>query len=208
MRPDGMQRLLDTSRTTDGYAHTAGTRYTSVKAMQDAGLAVLELGTMRGALIKLFGAGSADNAVINYRLYIARYSRGSNTAVAGSAGSRIAHIDLEYFGGGTATLANTRTGAAGSSVVGSSEVMADGLTFTIGTDATTPKGPATVQTTAQGVAAPAEYSPADGADDASLLIPDLLDGDALVIDLDLHTNATAANAASINPPTAAKPGTW
>lgn len=192
-RPDGMQRLATTNKTTDGYAHTAGTRYTSVKALTDAGLFVLELGVMRGAILKFIGKGSADNAVLNYRIYIARYARGQNSAVAGSNASGIGHIDLEYYGGGTATLANTRTGAAGSSVQAADELAADGLTFDLGTDATTPKGPATVMGTALGTAEPAEYSPADGADDALLLIPDCFDGDAIVVDIDLHTNATAGN---------------
>lgn len=197
MRPDGFQRLLTTSRTTDGYAHVISptqAKYTSVQAMIDAGLAVLELGQMRGIVAKLIGKGSADNAVINCRVYLAYYNRGRNSAVPASAGTMIADIDLAYAGLLVGTLSNTRVGSSGSSVQGPTEACADGMTWAISTDATTPKGPVTLLVAEHGgINTPAVFNPADDITDAIFMMADCFDADAVVFDLDRHTNATESN---------------
>jgi len=194
LRAGSFTRLLTTARSADGYVHTGGARYESTAAMLAAGLAIAELGVYRGACVKIIGKGDADNAVVNCRVYRARRAFGKNSLRPASSGDGDAHIDLEYFGLLVATLANTRGGVSGSSVQGLTELAADGMTWALATEATTPKGPATLLVAAHGgTNTPSVYTPADGNDDAQLLIPDAFDADALVFDLDRHTNATESN---------------
>jgi hypothetical protein len=125
------------------------------------------------AKLRFYGRG-ADNATADYRIFLAERS--------GTG------LDLTYFGGGTVTL-STMLGT--NSVAGPDTRMADTLTFTQGSSATTPTGPWNDAYAAL-VAAVATYSPANNTA-AWLLIPELGSSCAMFIDVDL-TGATSLGA--------------
>lgn len=196
MRPDGFQRLLDTSLTPAEYVHTAGTRYNGLAAMRTLGLAVFELGQMRGIEAKLIGVVAANNSAGTCRVYRGYYARGRQTAESQSNNSGLAHIDLVYAGLLTATYSSNalRAGVAGGSAILPAENAADGLTWAGSDGTTTPKGNTDLLVTAHGaVNTPAVYSPANDNDDAVLMMPDCFDADCIVFDLKLGSNTTSMN---------------
>jgi len=154
---------------------------------------VQQLGPYRGARIQIFGTGaSSNNTVPNYRIWTFRAvlpltairpEPDLSAAVAG---------ELSGFCYGTATI-GTGAGSTNDQVT-ASEFMADAITATLCTNATTPAGKADTYETAYGLGAMTVYSPADNTS-AELVIPDFGGGvTGFIIEFDLVANVTGLNA--------------
>ena len=178
-RFQGRERYLVTSSPQTSFELAHG-YYVSNTATNAAYHVPYHISDARGFRLTFFGTG-ADNATFDYRIW----------AVIGDRVVLDTPTDfmLEYFGGGTATL-STLMGASATSLITSSERIADTLTFTLATSITTPKGPATVWESYYNLGDTINYSPtANNA--ASLIIPNFTAG-SMIVEFDL-TGATAAN---------------
>ncbi len=123
-----------------------------------------ETGRFRGGFFVPFGVGN-DNDTFNYRLWLVR------RLAAGKARKDLVDEYLfRLLGYGTATLSAT-TGSAGK-VIDDTMRIADTLTWTLATDATTPKGAGEKILAALTTGTIDAYSPADGTP-AELCVPDL-----------------------------------
>jgi len=183
---DGLEKLFAANQANASWGITA-LRYASLAAMAALdGVRVLKLDRTRGlGTLFPFGVGS-NNATFGYRLYLAWPVL--------TIGRAIDHVQLALLGAGAATLSSNAAlaGLAGSIVAGNQ--FADGLTFTLATDATTPKGAGTVISTAHGsVSVPGVFNPADDATPAQLVVPDVFDAPYLVIDGQTGGSATSYN---------------
>jgi hypothetical protein len=143
------ERYLATSSPQTAFGLAAG-NYASNAHASAAYHKVVQCGERRGFNLRFFGTDAA-NETFDYRLWMV-----SPTAESVSPTDFL----LEYFGGGSVTL-GTKTGASADTIVTSSELYADTVTFTLGTSATTPSGPATIMGAAYDLGDADEYSPAD-----------------------------------------------
>lgn len=183
------ERYLGTSSTQGSFALAAGRTTTSPEVASTRRLVTLGP-AFRGLRLQFFGTGS-DNTTFDYRVWIVRKGLNSRPYHTPGAAPGYGDWSLEYFGGGTATL-STAVGAAASNVpVLSSERIADTLTWTVSTTATTPKGPGASIEASNGLGTSWVYSPADNTP-AWLSIPDLDGAPYVLIEFDL-TGATDAN---------------
>lgn len=168
-------KYLSTNSTASAFTYTAGGRTT----LASGSVTTIKLPDgARGVRLVPYGEGS-DNTTFDYRVWLVRRPAGATGGVA----------EIEYYGGGTATLST----AVGSStdLVGSSERFADTLTWTVGTTATTPKGIGALIEASNGLGTSFVYSPADNTP-ASLTIPDCGGAIEVLIDFDM-TGATSGN---------------
>lgn len=134
------------------------------------------------ARLRFIGTG-ADNSTYDYRLWAA------HAALSGE-------IFVDFLGSGTATLGTTLGSTHPDSLVSpgvlrGGERLADTLSFTAATDATTPKGPFAAQQTGFGQGTAQAYSPADNTA-AQLILPMVAQYAFLFIEFDL-TGASGAN---------------
>jgi hypothetical protein len=183
---DGMEKMFSSNKTNASWGITVLRHATRAALEAIDGVRVLDTARMRGggAFIP-FGVGS-NNTTFGYRLYL-----GYPVLTTGRA---IDHVQLVLLGAGAATLSSNAalTGLTGTLTAGNQ--YADGLTFALATDATTPKGAGTVIYTAHGsINSPGVFNPADDATAAHLVVPDVFDAPLLVIDGQTGSSATSYN---------------
>lgn len=146
----------------------------------------------QGAQIEFWGTG-AEDATFDYRIWVVDFPT-LKTGQLDAAGNMIQcrDKDLQYFGGGTATLsAYAGLGStAVPSIVSTSERAADTVTFTIGADGTTPKGIGDLILAAYDSPSVQVYSPANDTP-GRLIVPRFGWPGGIIIDFDL-TGATGA----------------
>lgn len=135
----------------------------------------------------LFGGAGADNDTIDYRIYLAErtFGKGVPAPTEGVTGRY-----LGYYGGGTATLSTGLT--MGGSSPSPALRIADTLTFTLGTESTTPDGIGTAIDTAFGSPGPQVYNPAANVDPAMLIVPHIGWFGGFILDFDLTGTSTGA----------------
>lgn len=135
--------------------------------------------------------GDANNATYDYRLWQVMGSYGSGKKLPGADPfSDLDGIELSCVGYGAVTLGTATTAGA---VLGTTYKVADTVTFTAATSATTPPGFMSQLATTYGQPTPAAYSPADNTV-AKLFVPNFSQGAlGFVLEFDLGT-ATYANA--------------
>lgn len=190
------RRLLTTASTKSAYALTAG-MYTLATLAAALGVTeavasemIVPLGPTsttaekrRGLEVVAFGTG-ADNATMEFRVW--QLKRGSGAGMANA-------IDFELTPLYTvACVLSTAVGAASGTLVLSTERLADAMTVTALTAATTPPGQSSAIETAYGAVAAAAYSPAAGNTPARFYLPDVGGGDVLIEPI--VGTATGANA--------------
>lgn len=169
--PAGLFRYPANDSSAAAFALTAG-----FKATADA--APNNIFPIKGQGVHVyFGGAGDDNDAYNYRIWLVRSTYAAD-------GKTQTGLEYEFFGSGTATM-STAAFIGGGGALGTGRI-ADTLTFTLATDATTPKGPATVLNTALGAASPAAYSPADNTP-ACLVIPHLGWPEGIIIEFDMTT---------------------
>ena len=178
----GERRARAANATSDAFAHTEGF-YTkaavSAYGLIETGERSPDESLLNAARIRFFGDG-ADNSTFDYRIWAWTPSK-TNPSVGYTT----------LIGFGTATLSTLLGSSSANSVVGAAEEVADTLTFTVATDATTPKGPWSKILASLGGSADV-YSPANNTS-AMLLLPELGSIQGFFFDFDL-TGATGANA--------------
>lgn len=109
---------------------------------------------------------------------------------------------LFYAGLVAVTLGNIAPVASGGLALTGTERMADTLTFTPATDATSPKGPFTIAETGLAEGVNEAYNPADDTP-AYLILPSLMRATGIYIDFDCDAGGSAvdnANAFILNKP--------
>lgn len=108
-------------------------------------------------------------------------------------------IEPEYLlmaaGDGQATLSSALSSPANGTFLQTNERLADTLTFTPATDATTPKGPFTAFQTGMSEGTSQVYSPADDTP-AALIIPSAGRATGFVIDFDINGGSSAITSAN------------
>lgn len=165
-----------------GAEYESATNYRLIPIQSDGGTRT------RGVILGFMGVGD-DNGTFNYRVWIAR--KGETITRDGNRDIKTDY-DLQYFGGGAATL-STALGTSSNSVVRDTERIADTVTWTRGTSATTPKGVGvSVEATFGAGIASAAYSPADNTP-GYLYIPDVGSADALLVEFNTPLNVTRMN---------------
>lgn len=186
-------RYLATSSTQTAFGLAAGRTTTNPESTTAANeRRVVWVGTgFRGCRVHICGTG-ADNATIAFRVLLVRRGLSSDGAREWVPSASKGDWSLEQYGAGSATL-STAVGAATTGVpVLSTERIADTITWTVSTTATTPTGPGALIEASNGLGVSFVYSPADNTP-AFLSIPDLDGAAGFVIEFDLGT-ATSANA--------------
>lgn len=183
--------IVPANSTSGAFALAEG--FTDITTLTAAGYGIIPLGVCNsgptsnsypGARLRFFGTG-ADNSTFDYRLWL-------YTASGDGKGY------LTYFGGGSVTL-STLAGLAGTpvpvldSAIGTANRIADTLSFTLSSAATTPVGPWTDIYTALVAPSPSAYSPV-GNKSAFLIVPEFGSATYLIAEFDL-TGATSANVA-------------
>lgn len=142
----------------------------------------------RGARFVFFGT-NAQNLTFNYRLWVAEMVLPRTADELRPQLEDAEAIKLSSWGSGTVTLGTLEPA---SDNLPSGNLIADTLTFTLSTDATTPKGIGTARGLAYQLGDPQVYSPADNTV-AELIVPDFGSGIAgVLVEFDL-TGATGAN---------------
>ena len=175
-------RVLDTDSENTAFAYTASGIYSGAYLTGVSGVAVQNGQT---AVITFYGKG-ADNDTFSCQIW----SR-SGIGIKAAGGDDGAYM-LQYVGLATVTL-STITGIAGSSVITTAYRIADTITWTPATTATTPSGNFTDLAGALGTLTGTASSPANNTP-ATLILPILGEGQELVFDFDLTGTSTAANA--------------
>lgn len=176
-------KYLTSNSTQDGFTLSAGIRST-IPSASNSNHVALDVQDEKGLLLSIFGTGS-DNGAGKFRIWTLTGCEDPSTK--GVAAGYM----LSLMGEGTFTL-GTSVGASGC-LVGSSERLADTLTFTPATTTTTPSGPGDDLAYALGDGSPRVYSPADNTV-ATLIMPTLYRGQSIIIEFDVDANTTSANA--------------
>jgi len=206
-RSTGQRRHLSSNSTQSAFEITAGRRVSGAAGytLNSAGILTLTGGTFsafhqmiglqgyRGGAFEFFGTG-ADDSTFNYRMWLVIGNFSTNCPQAFPDLSKLVDIELLCFVADTSTVTlSTAVGATGaaSPAILSTERIADTLTCTISTTATTPTGPATVMQTAYALGDVTAYSPA-GNTPARLIVPDFGCVLGVIPEFDL-TGATGAN---------------
>jgi len=202
------RRYLQTNSPQTGFEITAGRKALNVGfEITATGILQLKGGTWsehhemipldsyRGIEFEPFGTG-ADNSTFNYRMWLVVGHFASGTAQEFPKLSQLLDIELLCFVADTSTVtlsAAFGVGAAGStdSQILTTERIGDGLTCTLATDATSPKGPATAFQNAYTLGDVTAYSPADDTP-SRLIVPDFGCALGVIPEMDL-TGATGAN---------------
>lgn len=159
---------------------------------------IQELGPYRGARIQFYSTGAdattlpTENVTPNYRIWTFAAALPMSAGLPGPSMSGLGAGELSGFGAGTFTT-STAVGSA-SDIVSAYVRMADAITFTLATTATTPSGRATSYESAYGLGTTTVYSPANNTP-AELIIPDFGDGIfGFVIEFDTVAGTTGNNA--------------
>jgi len=205
-RSTGQRRHLSSNSTQTAFEITAGRRVSGVAGYTlTNGILTLTGGTFsafhqmiglqgyRGGAFEFFGTG-ADDSTFNYRMWLVIGNFSTNCPQAFPDLTKLVDIELLCFVADTSTVTlSTAVGATGaaSPAILSTERIADTLTCTISTTATTPTGPATVLQTAYALGDVTAYSPA-GNTPARLIVPDFGCVLGVIPEFDL-TGATGAN---------------
>lgn len=157
---------------------------------------VIPLNDFRGMRLGFITTGTANNTS-NYRIWCVEDCKpagGNPFAAIPLAASDITQVKLTSFGIGT-FVSSAQEGANNSAlttILKDDEFDADAITFALSTNATTPRGPATVRNTAYELGSVAAYSSANDTG-AELVIPDFGSGVwGVVVEMDLVT-ITGAN---------------
>ena len=184
------RRYASTSKTSASFTLAAGR---ALKSTLDASYTLFPLGTVRrqggdsrfaGLRLTMFGAGS-DNQTFDYRVFVGFIENPDDPVEAQV-------VSVFYLGGGSATL-SAAVGVSGSSLLATSERVADTLTWTLGSSSTTPKGIGeTIEASRGQGRASAAWSPANDSE-AFVDIPELGGAAYLILDFDM-TGATSGNA--------------
>ena len=178
-RFQGRERYLATSSGQTAFQLASGF-FASDATTNAAQHRMYALDDARGFRLTFFGEG-ADNSTFDYRLWMVMPTIAFEDSPT--------DFCLEYFGGGTATL-STMVGASASTMITSSERVADTLTFTLATTATTPAGPATVFEATYILGDSDKYTGV--ANKTAYLVMPNFPASRLIVEFDL-TGATAAN---------------
>lgn len=141
-----------------------------------------EIFPLRGAqgFQMMVGGAGANNDTADYRIWLVRNTYGVRDA---NQTNPVTGLEYRFFGSGTATFSATTTGPGGAASA-TAQRMADGLTFTEGTAATTPKGIGDALRTAYNASAVQVYTPAADGDPALLVAPHAGWADGIVIEFD------------------------
>jgi len=150
---------------------------------------VLQLGPYRGGRFQFFGVGS-NNGTAAYRIWTVRASLAASGPLPIMNTATLTGGELSSYGTGTLTL-GSGTGAAGD-IVGATELVADTLTFTKATSATSPSGKATAYETIYGLGTADVYSPADNTT-AEITVPDFGNVFGLLIEFGTLSSITSLN---------------
>lgn len=170
----------------------SGVEFIAYNASTNPYWKIVQLGAYRGARLRFFGAG-ADNATGTYRLWSVWGGYNTSAQTPNPLVANLSDIDLCSVGAGALTL-STAVGPTGDTgLVLSSERLADTVTYTTSTTATTPPGPQTVFESAYGLGTSGVYSPVANVP-GCLVIPDFGSGClGFVLEFALGT-ATGLNA--------------
>lgn len=177
-------RVMATSSTGAAYAISAGGYTQTGPSTVNTG--IIEIGSAQSVDIQFFG--NADNATFDCRIW-AKIPH-ANTTV------NTADFELRYLGLAAVTCGSI-TGSASASVgppsaVSATEYIADTITWTPSSAATSPTGPGVISAAAKGLSSGSAYSPANNTP-AVLYLTNLDGATSLVFDFLVGT-ATAANA--------------
>lgn len=157
-RTPSEKRYLATSTAGAAQAFTAGR-----KALPWASAATNPIAGITGsARVSFFG--TINNATCDVHIW--------GVVFGGRAGKLETDMRMEYLGKAAIVIGNTAGAGGTDAPVSSSELMADTITWTPSTTATTPKGPMSVLETAMNEGVSAAYSPANDTP-AHLVIPSL-----------------------------------
>lgn len=143
-------------------------------------------GAFKGLRLTPFGTG-ANDSTFSYRFYL-----GWN--VLRSDGLVVDHAQVSPMLYGTVTLSSSLVQPSGSTVFGTNDIRADGITLSSTAVGSTPKGLYDTYFNAAGAVNDLQvFSPADNLNDAQLVIPDLYDADFWFIDDITGGSATGMN---------------
>lgn len=206
-RTTGQRRYLTTNSAQTAFEITAGRKTLAAMTAENGWFVpssgtfkesqkLVLLGDYRGVRIQMFGTG-ADNATANYRIWIARAQYSADAGESFPSASKVLDVDLVPWIADTSTATlSTLTGVTGAAApqILASERIADTLTGTLSTTATTPPGPAAVIEASYGLGVTGAYSPAANASPAELCIPDFGAGVlGFIIEWDMAGGTPATN---------------
>lgn len=203
-RTSGQRRYLTTNSSQAAFALSAGRItltnsggiYIPSSGSSAAFQRFVPIGPWRGGRWQFFGTG-ADNATANYRLWLARAHYANGATEAFPEASKILDVEIVPYIADTSTITlSTLTGVTGAvdPQILAAERIADTITATLSTTATTPAGPGAVLEAAYNLGYMNSFSPAGNAAPAELTIPDFGAGVfAWCIEFDM-TGATDMNA--------------
>ena len=185
--------------TVAAFALTAGryaiTRTSGIDTISDGTNTheIIPMGIYRGARIGFGGVG-ADNATANYRIWLVRFAYARTAQFPNGDPTAVIGCEIEFYIADTSTITlSTYTGIAGDGdVYLDADRIADTITMTLATTATTPAGPATVIETACQLGTAGVYSPANNTP-AKLILPHVCGAHGFIIELDM-TGATSIKA--------------
>lgn len=173
-------RYRKDNATSTAYTITKGGLWT-VAALSTAGIPVFSFGDSLVANLFFFGAHASapNNKDFLFRIWLAWSVFKNKDEIDPTV------LLLMYYGAGQATLSNAvqMNGAAASTGLTATDYLADTLAFTLATDATAPKGPATLLQTGLSEGTVQQYSPGDDSP-SMLIVPCLGRAAAFVVDFD------------------------
>lgn len=153
---------------------------------------VVLVGRFRGATLGFGGVGS-NNQTANFRLWLVRLGFAATEPSPSPDPLLAIDADVTAYIADTSTITlGTATGITGSGgIYTASELIADTVSATLATTATTPPGSGTVAETAYALGTAQAYSPADNTA-AKLIIPHLCGAHGFIVEFDM-TGATSMN---------------
>lgn len=196
----GQRRGLSANSTQASFTLTAG-RY-AISRTTVGGVATITDGTNVHQIVPMdifrgmrvgFGGVGANNDTADYRLYAVNFGLllGKRNPIADL--SDAADCDVVPYLTGSITL-GTKTGITGDlGLYLSTEKIADTVTATLASTATTPKGIGSDSETARQLGTTGAYSEANNAGGAKVLIPDFGGNQAFLIEFDLTGTTTSMN---------------
>lgn len=167
----------------------AGFTFTSGRKLNSSYSGVLTpfpLNGAQGVQIRFGAAAASNNDAFTARIFVGYSSQG---VIAGNTASP--DTAWQFYGSAAVTLSSVVVGVA-NGIVGTTDLLADTIVWTLGTTATTPVGIGQAIETAYASPGSVAFSPADNATCAVLFIPHLGWADYLMIDMDPTTGATKA----------------
>lgn len=151
---------------------------------------IVQLGHFRGARIQIHGVGTA-NGTAAWKLWTFRASLPRSATMPIARTDSITGGELTSYATGTLIL-GTATGAA-NDIVGATELVADTLTFSLATSATSPRGKATEYESRYGLGTAGIYTPENN-DLAEIVVPDFGGTLGFVLEFGTLSSVTSLNA--------------